>query len=136
MAHAAIRLRVDFGPQLAVGPGKIALLEAIRSAGSLSQAARELGMSYRRAWLLLDSLNGAFVAPVARSSKGGRHGGGSQLTPLGEQLIRTYRSFETAAQQRARRDFQRLAGQLRRPRRGRAVLPPRPLHARTPAARG
>jgi molybdate transport system regulatory protein len=98
MSRAAIRFRIDFGPQLAVGPGKIALLESIRRSGSLSQAARELKMSYRRAWLLLDSLNGAFAQPVVLTNTGGRRGGGSQLTDLGEELIRTYRAFEAAAQ--------------------------------------
>jgi molybdate transport system regulatory protein len=119
MSRAAIRFRIDFGPQLAVGPGKIALLESIRRSGSLSQAARELKMSYRRAWLLLDSLNGAFAQPVVLTNTGGRRGGGSQLTDLGEELIRTYRAFEAAAQRRATRDFMGLAGQVRaaRPRR-------------------
>lgn len=132
MSHAAIRFRVDFGPQLAVGPGKIALLESIRHSGSLSQAARELKMSYRRAWLLLDSLNGAFRQPVVQTNKGGRHGGGSHLTTLGEQLIRTYRSFEAAAQRRATQDFKRLAGQVRASRGARGVrgVPPRRLSVR------
>jgi molybdate transport system regulatory protein len=121
MSHAAIRFRVDFGPQLAVGPGKIALLERIRHSGSLSQAARELKMSYRRAWLLLDSLNGAFTQPVVQTNTGGRRGGGSQLTALGEQLIRTYRSFEAATQRRATHDFRRLAGQVRAARRARGA---------------
>lgn len=127
MSHAAIRFRVDFGPQLAVGPGKIALLESIRHSGSLSQAARELKMSYRRAWLLLDSLNGAFTQPVAHTNTGGRRGGGSQLTSLGEQLISTYRAFEAAAQRRATRDFKRLAGQVRPRRRARALSAATPL---------
>ena len=133
MSRAAIRFRIDFGPQLAVGPGKIALLESIRHSGSLSQAARELKMSYRRAWLLLDSLNGAFTQPVVRTNTGGRRGGGSQLTALGEKLIRTYRAFEAAAQQRATRDFKALAGQIRasRPNRtGRAAAPLRRLGGR------
>jgi molybdate transport system regulatory protein len=112
MPRAALRFRVDFGPQLAVGPGKISLLEAIRRSGSLSQAARELKMSYRRAWLLLDSLNGAFTAAVVETSTGGSRGGGSRLTPLGEELIRTYRASEAAAQRRAARDFERLARQV------------------------
>ncbi|HEV2284600.1 MAG TPA: LysR family transcriptional regulator, partial [Steroidobacteraceae bacterium] len=67
----AVRFRVDFGRDGSVGPGKIALLEHIGSRGSLSQAARELGMSYRRAWLLLASLNRAFDERVVLSAKGG-----------------------------------------------------------------
>src|SRR5678816_3574093 len=59
-----IRLRIDLSPDSALGPGKIALLEHIETSGSLSQAARELGMSYRRAWLLLNDINGMFSEPA------------------------------------------------------------------------
>jgi molybdate transport system regulatory protein len=77
--HPSIRFRVDFGPKSAVGPGKIALLEYIERSGSLSQAARDLKMSYRRAWLLLDSLNSSFVEPVTVAKVGrAGHGGGKR----------------------------------------------------------
>jgi molybdate transport system regulatory protein len=135
MSRAAIRFRIDFGPQLAVGPGKIALLESIRRSGSLSQAARELKMSYRRAWLLLDSLNGAFAQPVVLTNTGGRRGGGSQLTDLGEELIRTYRAFEAAAQRRATRDFMGLAGQVRAARPRRTLSSAAPLRRLSARAR-
>ena len=96
MAAATVRFRVDFGRHQAVGPGKIALLEQIGRGGSLSQAARELGMSYRRAWQLLDSLNHAFREPVAVTAKGGRGGGGAKLTAFGRRLIRAYRELDAA----------------------------------------
>ena len=75
-----VRLRVDLGPAQSIGPGKIALLERIEATGSLSQAARDLAMSYRRAWLLLDDLNHAFTEPVTTASIGGAGGGGARLT--------------------------------------------------------
>jgi len=96
MKHPIIRFRIDFGPESAVGPGKISLLEQIERAGSLSKAARENGMSYRRAWLLLDSLNSGFAEPVAVTKTGGYGGGGgTTLTPFGKQLIRLYRAFDS-----------------------------------------
>jgi molybdate transport system regulatory protein len=105
MPLPSVRFRVEFGPQEAVGPGKIALLEHIAQTGSLSQAARDLKMSYRRAWLLLESLNAAFVERVAVTSTGGRGGGGASLTTFGQTLIRTYRAFEKETQSRAARHF-------------------------------
>ena len=77
VTYPGIRFRIEFGPRSGVGPGKIALLEQIERCGSLSQAARNLNMSYRRAWQLLDSLNRCFLEPVVRTSKGGRGGGGA-----------------------------------------------------------
>ncbi len=94
MSTPVVRFRIDFADNANVGPGKIALLEAIRSAGSLSQAARELRMSYRRAWLLVASLNDAFKKPVAHATTGGRGGGGVELTAFGEQLVKSYRALE------------------------------------------
>jgi molybdate transport system regulatory protein len=91
-----IRLRIDFGRAGSIGPGKIALLERIERAGSLSQAARELGLSYRRAWQLLDDLNHSFVVPVASASVGGVGGGGVQLTAFAKNLISAYRDVERA----------------------------------------
>ena len=101
----SVRLRVDFGPDSSVGPGKIALLEHIDSSGSLSQAARELGMSYRRAWLLLDDLNRAFTEPVATASAGGAGGGGAFLTPFGKKLVFAYRDTEREAGEAARKQL-------------------------------
>jgi molybdate transport system regulatory protein len=113
MATPAVRFRVDFGRHEAVGPGKIALLEHIAASGSLSQAARELKMSYRRAWQLLESLNRSFSERVALTSKGGRGGGGATLTPFGAQLVSRYRAFDTEIQRRAVRCFRELAAKTR-----------------------
>jgi molybdate transport system regulatory protein len=108
MPNPAIRFRVDFGAEGAIGPGKIALLEHIGSSGSLSQAARELRMSYRRAWQLLESINSAFRERAVLTAKGGRGGGGARLTPFGERLIRAYREFDAELQRRAARSFRSI----------------------------
>lgn len=94
MSQPVIRFRIDFTRTAQVGPGKIALLEAIRASGSLSQAARDIGMSYRRAWLLIDSFKSAFREPVTSATTGGPGGGGVVLTPFGEALIDSYRALE------------------------------------------
>jgi molybdate transport system regulatory protein len=114
MPTPAVRFRVDFGPDRAVGPGKIALLEHIARGGSLSQAARELNMSYRRAWQLLESLNGCFAERVALTAKGGRNGGGATLTRFGAKLVTVYRQFDAEIQVRAARRFQEIQRQARR----------------------
>jgi molybdate transport system regulatory protein len=103
-----VRLRIDFGPASSIGPGKIALLEHIDRAGSLSQAARELGLSYRRAWLLLDDLNHSFTEPVATTSVGGVGGGGVQLTAFAQKLITSYREVEREALEATRTRFAEL----------------------------
>jgi molybdate transport system regulatory protein len=94
MAAPGIRFRVDFGLCCSVGAGKIALLEGIARTGSLSQAAREMAMSYRRAWLLLNSMNTSFDEPVVTTSTGGSGGGGAALTRFGEQLLSAFRDLE------------------------------------------
>ncbi len=114
MTHPIVRFRVDFAALCSVGPGKIALLEGIHRTGSLSQAARDLGMSYRRAWLLLASLNTSFCESVVLTAVGGRAGGGSSLTPLGRELISRYRKFEGDTQARAAAAFKGIAEKARR----------------------
>jgi molybdate transport system regulatory protein len=113
VTHPVVRFRVDFAAPCSVGPGKIALLETIERTGSLSQAARELGMSYRRAWLLLASLNTAFREPVAVTATGGRGGGGAQLTAFGRELVRLFRAFERDTQARAVGAFKTIASKAR-----------------------
>jgi molybdate transport system regulatory protein len=93
----SLSIRVDLSPTLAIGPGKIRLLEAIEETGSISAAGRAMDMSYRRAWLLLDELNHTFHEPVATTSQGGRSGGGTHLTPFGKRLVHGYRKMETDA---------------------------------------
>jgi molybdate transport system regulatory protein len=101
--HAHIRL--DFSGTCSIGPGKIGLLEGIERTGSLSAAARALGMSYRRAWLLLHSTNEGFAQPVVELSVGGKDGGGTRLTDFGRRLVADYRSFESAIDTLAARTF-------------------------------
>ena len=81
-------------PELAIGPGKVALLEAIRDTGSITAAARRLGLSYRRAWLLVDETNRCLVGPAVATASGGEKGGGSALTALGTELVVRYRALE------------------------------------------
>jgi len=94
MSSPTVRIRLDFSPDCSVGPGKIALLEGIARTGSLSSAARVLGMSYRRAWLLIHSLNDGFDMPLVEMSVGGRDGGGARLSASGASLLTAYRAFE------------------------------------------
>ena len=97
MDKTRLMLRVDFGPNRAIGPGKIKLLEAIDQSGSISQAGRALGMSYRRAWLLIDDMNRCFREPVVTAQPGGSQGGGAALTAFGETVVLRYRTIETEA---------------------------------------
>lgn len=117
-----VRIRVDFSGTCAVGPGKIALLEGIRRLGSLSLAARDLGMSYRRAWLLLSDLNNSFEELAVTTAVGGLRGGGAQVTEFGQALVDGFREFERAAHRLAERHMRefRVTGKKRaaaRPRR-------------------
>ncbi|GAB3127505.1 winged helix-turn-helix domain-containing protein [Novispirillum itersonii subsp. nipponicum] len=88
------RLRLKDGPVLVLGPGRVDLLEGIKRTGSISAAAREMDMSYRRAWLLVDSLNLSFRTPLVESVTGGQRGGGAHLTAAGEQVVALYRQME------------------------------------------
>ena len=103
-----LRMRVSVGELIAVGPGKIALLEALVQTQSITQAAKALGMSYRRAWMLVDELNRALKEPAVATAVGGTHGGGSVVTETGLQLIALYRGIESQAQKAAQADIKRL----------------------------
>ena len=94
---ARLTLRLDFAPGQQIGHGKIRLLEAVRDHGSISAAGRSMGMSYRRAWLLIDALNHLFGEPVVATKHGGAAGGGAGLTPLGHRLVHHYRTIEAKA---------------------------------------
>ena len=91
------RVRVVAGNEIALGPGKVDLLEEIDRSGSISKAARDLGLSYRRAWTLVDTMNKNFKSSLVECSAGGKKGGGAHLTPLGEKIAKTYRSMESKA---------------------------------------
>jgi molybdate transport system regulatory protein len=108
------RLRISKGADIAVGPGKIDLLEAIARTGSITAAARSLGMSYRRAWLLADTMNRCFRGPVVDAETGGRRGGGTRLTTLGAEVVRRYRRIETRAARSGAADIAALTRLLRR----------------------
>ena len=114
MSGTRLTLRVDFGPGRSIGPGKIRLLEAIEHTGSFSQAGRTLGMSYRRAWLLIDDMNQCFRDAVVRARPGGAQGGGAVLTEFGAGLIRDYRAIETAAEVAAQKRLRGLEAALRK----------------------
>lgn len=103
-----LRMRVNVGERIAVGPGKIALLEALDETRSITAAAKSLGMSYRRAWMLIDELNRSLREPAVSSATGGSHGGGSELTEAGRKLIALYRGIEATAQQACAADIRRL----------------------------
>jgi len=105
---AKFRMRITTGDAIAIGPGKISLLEAIDETGSITAAAKSLDMSYRRAWMLLDELNRSLRQPAVDSAKGGQHGGGSELTEVGRQLIDTYRRIEATAASACAADIKRL----------------------------
>ena len=100
------------GDVIAIGPGKITLLEAIDRTGSITCAARDLDMSYRRAWLLLDELNRSLREPAVDSATGGRRGGGTALTDTGRRLVAIYRRIEAVATSKCRGDIKQLVGML------------------------
>ncbi len=99
------RLRVLLGESIAIGPGKAALLEAIARNGSITAAARANGMSYRRAWNLVDTMNKCFVTPLVDTSAGGAHGGGASLTDLGREVLAAYQDMEIKATRAVAREF-------------------------------
>ena len=96
-AAAKTRIRILFGSAFAIGPGKADLLQAIEQTGSISAAARSMGMSYRRAWLLIDTMNQCFRDPVVDTATGGKGGGGARITSIGVTVLRRYREMEAAA---------------------------------------
>jgi molybdate transport system regulatory protein len=119
MADARLSIRLDLTSGDRIGPGKIALLEAIRAKGSISAAARQLGMSYRRAWLLVEELNAALCEPAVTAATGGQRGGGATLTPVGERIIEHYRAIEDLARSSARVEFRAIGKLVRRDRKAR-----------------
>ena len=108
-----LTVRIDFEGSRRLGPGKIALLEAIGVTGSITGAARALGMPYRRAWVPLEETNALFTTPVSETAQGGRQGGGASLTSFGEEIVTRYRSVETALLRSAQGDVRFLEQHLR-----------------------
>jgi molybdate transport system regulatory protein len=108
-----LTLRVDFGPKQSIGPGKMRLLDAVAETGSISSAGRTLGMSYRRAWMLIDDLNSSFRRKVVTTTLGGKEGGGAKLTPFGQELVKRYRAIEAGATKATRSHVAFLARAMR-----------------------
>jgi molybdate transport system regulatory protein len=92
-----LRVSIVFESGARIGPGKVRLLESVRDTGSISAAARDMGMSYKRAWLLLDSTNQAFIEAVVTAAPGGSGGGGATLTPFGVEVLERYRRIHERA---------------------------------------
>lgn len=107
-----VTLRLDFDTNRRLGPGKIALLEAIRRHGSIAAAGRQFGMSYRRAWLLTNELNHMFAEPLMVTRGGGRDGGGATLTDLGERVVTLYRVAETKVRLSASSEIEAIEREL------------------------
>ncbi len=91
------QIRIMFRKAIAMGPGKADLLRAIHETGSISAAARQMEMSYRRAWLLVDTMNQAFKSPVVVTLTGGKAGGGAAVTQFGKEVLQRYRAMEEKA---------------------------------------
>jgi molybdate transport system regulatory protein len=129
---ARLTIRIDLGKGGALGPGKIRLLELIECHGSISEAGRVMGMSYRQAWLLVDSLNQSFRQALVSKQTGGRRGGGARLTPWGRTVIARYRTIEAAAERAVAPQLRALesAGTVRRRRAGGATVARRPMSRR------
>lgn len=107
-----LTVRVLRDEEVAMGPGKADLLEAIRATGSISAAARSMNMSYRRAWLLVDVMNRCFKEPLVHSAAGGQKGGGAQVTVAGERALTLYRAVESAALAAAYNPLNRLMAEM------------------------
>ena len=111
--NALIRPRIQLGDKVALGPGKIDLLRAIGETRSISGAARQLGIGYKRAWMLIDTLNQGFSRPVVETATGGKGGGGAHLTPLGEQIVLGYDALEKRINESAQAEVTALRRLLR-----------------------
>jgi molybdate transport system regulatory protein len=107
-----LRLRLLFGDRLVFGPGKSELLARIAETGSIAAAGRAMGMSYKRAWALVEEMNAAFRAPLVASARGGAGGGGAQLTPEGQEVLAAYRALLVAVETVAAPDVARISALL------------------------
>ncbi len=111
LIRKVVRIGIPLGDSYAMGPGKADLLDAIHATGSISAAGRKLGMSYRRAWLLVDEMNRCFLTPVVEARLGGTGGGGARVTELGHEALRRYRELQDQAWVAVRKsihEYQRL----------------------------
>ena len=107
-----VGIRIEIGAVVRLGPGKVRLLELIAELGSISAAGRAMEMSYRRAWLLIDTLNKAFRQPVVATQPGGRADQRAAITPFGREVIRRYRTMEAAAREAMQEELAALEADL------------------------
>jgi molybdate transport system regulatory protein len=110
-----LKIRISNGSAVAMGPGKAELLETIDACGSISSAAKQMHMSYRRAWELVDVMNKSFNQPLVSSSPGGHHGGGAQLTDFGRFILKSYRDLVTKAHIAAEIELNQILSNLKAP---------------------
>ena len=108
-----LSIRIDLDTDGRIGPGKIQLLETIRTCGSISAAGRAMNMSYKRAWDLVDEINHICRRAAVERQAGGKNGGGAALTPFGLSLVSRYRKIERSAESAARKELQALRADLR-----------------------
>ncbi len=107
-----LRIRLVLGPGVMIGPGKADLLEGIRETGSIAAAGRRMGMSYKRAWTLVEGMNAGYRTPLVAAARGGAAHGGASLTPLGGEVLSAYRRMEAKATQAAGDEIAVLAAAL------------------------
>ncbi len=108
-----LRLRIILGDDAMLGPGKAELLERIRDTGSISAAGRQMAMSYKRAWMLVEEMNAAFAEPLVDSARGGTGGGGAQLSAFGGDVLARYRAVERAAAEAGAKEIAALQAMLK-----------------------
>ncbi len=113
--YPGLTLRVLADDFPAMGPGKARLITLIDSTGSISAAAREMGMSYRRAWQLVDAINASFKRPVVITAVGGKRGGGAAVTAFGREMVADFRRMEEKASAAVAGDIKQFSRQVRKP---------------------
>jgi molybdate transport system regulatory protein len=115
MNNANLKIRIASGSSTAMGPGKAELLSLIQEQGSISSAAKQMKMSYRRAWELVDVMNKCFDQPIVSSTVGGSHGGGAQLTEFGRLILENYHSILTKSQAASISELNFISSHLKTP---------------------
>jgi molybdate transport system regulatory protein len=111
--HLKLRAQILSDSEIAFGPGKADLLDAIARTGSISAAARDMNMSYRRAWLLVDAMNRCFREPLVKAGRGGAEHGGAEVTAFGRSILKRYRSLQNTLETVAARHVEKLVAELR-----------------------
>ena len=115
MTDIHLKIRISNGKYIAMGPGKADLLETIDTCGSISSAAKQMNMSYRRAWELVDVMNKSFKNPLILSTSGGQHGGGAQLTDFGRSILKSYRDIVSKSYLAAQTELNQIISSLEDP---------------------